>query len=99
MKINKLNNKRYQQGGWILKWVIIIIGIILILSYFGFSLEDLFKSDATQGNFGFIGRFFNSLWLDYLKPFWDMIVGIMKPFFQAILEFLQRMGRGGTIDI
>ena len=88
--------KKYQ-GGWILKWAIIIVGIILVLSYFGFDLEKLINSDTTQGNFSYIGKFFNNLWVGYGKPFYDAIANLIAPYVQAVLDLLQRMGRGGTI--
>ena len=93
------NFKKKQEGGWILRWGIIIIGIILILSYYGFNLREFMESDITTGNLNYIGELLNNIWLNYLKPIYDWTINLMTPFFKAILDLLSRMGNGGSISI
>ena len=82
---------KYQRpvtGGFI-KWLIIIIILVLILSYFGFDLKGLIEKEQTQENFKAVFAFFGKLWNDYLKRpvvyVWDEIIigfvweDILKP--------------------
>ena len=57
-----INNKR----GFIKIVILIIVGI-LILSYFKIDLRNLFSSDTTQGNLGFVWQFIQHVWYDYIK--------------------------------
>ena len=74
-----------------------IVGIILVLSYFGFDLEKFMNSDVTKGNLGYVSKFLENIWLTYGKPFYDAIANIIAPYMQAVLDLLERMGRGGTV--
>ena len=85
------------QGGWILKWAIIIVGIILVLSYFGFDLEAFMNSDTTTGNLNYVSKILLSIWVNYGKPFYDFIANLMAPYMEQLLGLLTRMGNGGTI--
>ena len=50
-----------------IKWVIIIVVALLILSYYGFSLRDLANSPTTQDNFGYVATTTVSFWDKYLQ--------------------------------
>ena len=50
-----------------IKWVIIIVVALLILSYYGFSLRSLVDSPVTQDNFQYVATSSVSVWDKYLK--------------------------------
>jgi hypothetical protein len=50
-----------------IKWVIIIVAVLLILSYYGFSLRALVESPTTQDNFGYVATTTVSFWDKYLE--------------------------------
>jgi hypothetical protein len=54
------------QRGFI-KWIIIIVVALLVLSYYGFSLRDLVNSPTTQDNFGYVATTTVTFWDKYLK--------------------------------
>ena len=65
-----------------IKYVIIIIIAILILSYFGFDIKKTAESDAAKSNFGYVWGSVQHFWDAYLatpaKFIWDRIfVGIV----------------------
>jgi hypothetical protein len=47
---------------YMIRLIILIVIIILVLSFFGVSLQNLFNSPATQANFGFVGGLLVSGW-------------------------------------
>ena len=50
-----------------IKWIIIIVVALLILSYYGFSLRTLVNNPTTQDNFGYVATTSVSVWDKYLK--------------------------------
>ncbi len=50
-----------------IKWVIIIVVALLVLSYYGFSLRTLVDSPTTQDNFQYVATSSVSVWDKYLK--------------------------------
>lgn len=50
-----------------IKWVIIIVVALLVLSYFGFSLRSLIDSPVTQDNFQYVATSTVTVWDKYLK--------------------------------
>ena len=50
-----------------IKWIIIIIVALLILSYYGFSLRTLVDSPVTQDNFHYVATSTVTVWDKYLK--------------------------------
>jgi hypothetical protein len=61
MRINTRDNRG------IIKWIIIIVIALLILSYYGFSLRALVNSPVTQDNFGYVATTTVSVWDQYLQ--------------------------------
>ena len=51
----------------IIKWIIIIVVALLILSYYGFSLRTLVEAPVTQDNFHYVATSTVSVWDKYLK--------------------------------
>jgi len=71
MKIIR-NNKR----GFI-KWIVIFIIFVIIISYFGIDLRAIVESPQTQGNLGYVWILTENVWNNYLKNpvlyFWNNI--------------------------
>ncbi len=62
----KNNRMAGEQGGFI-KWIVIIVVALLILSYFGFSLRELIDRPTTQDNFSYVATTTVTVWDKYLK--------------------------------
>ena len=71
------NSNRSNQDGFI-KYVIIIIVAILILSYFGFNIRSIAESDTSKGNFSYVWGWVSHVWNTFLLTpahyIWDKIV-------------------------
>ena len=50
-----------------IKWIIILVIILLVLSYFGFSLRTLVDQPVTQDNFTYVATSTVTVWDTYLK--------------------------------
>lgn len=74
------NNDRNKQGG-IVQWIIIIVIVVLILSYFGFDLRGLVDDEQTQDNFSVVSEFTLRVWEDYLEApanwIWENIISFI----------------------
>ncbi len=61
-----------------IKFIVIIIIAVLILSYYGINLEEIAKSPAARANFGFIKESVLWIWNVILKTpvmfIWDVIL-------------------------
>ncbi len=77
--------KNYQNG-WI-QIVVIIIVAVLILSYFGFNIEDAVESEAAQENFSYLGRLFVALWDNFLSiPVLWLYNNILIPIYNLFIR-------------
>lgn len=85
--INKIG-----QGGWILKWAVIFIAVIIILSYFGFNFEELMTSDSTTSNLDYIKDSIYNLWTNYLKEYAILIYEHTRPIIDPTLDALKNPG-------
>gem|GEM_PF-7034015 len=54
-------NLNKKEGGWVLKWIVIIFAIILVLSFLGFDIKKFMNSDMTTGNLQYMGEFLLSI--------------------------------------
>ncbi|MEI7480447.1 MAG: hypothetical protein WCJ59_02355 [bacterium] len=50
----------------IIKWIIIFVIALLILSYLGFDLKSTVESQTTQSNFGYVWGYTHAFWDKYL---------------------------------
>jgi len=50
-----------------IRFIILIIIVIAVLSYFNFDLKTFFESDIVRNNFGFIWNWTTYVWDNYLK--------------------------------
>ena len=58
---------RIPRNRGLIGWIVIIVVVLLILSYYGFSLRTLVQSPTTQDNFGYVATTSVSVWDKYLK--------------------------------
>lgn len=92
MNLKKNNN---QKGG-LLRTILIIIGIILLLSFFGINIQSVVESDATQENVGYVTGEATTIWEQYLEApltwFWESVfVGLL---WSAFVENMERIRDG-----
>ena len=50
-----------------IKWIIILVVILLIMSYYGISLRALVNNPTTQDNISYVATSSVSIWDQYLK--------------------------------
>ena len=66
------------RNGGLIKMIIILVIALLILSYFGFNLQNIVNSPTTQSNFSYVWNQLVSLWDNYLQVpatyLWDLFV-------------------------
>lgn len=79
-----------------LRFIILIIIVIAVLSYFGFNLKDFFESDIVRNNFGYVWNFVKYVWENYLarpaKYLWnDVFINLI---WDSFIENLQRFKAG-----
>jgi len=59
-----------KKSGFI-KYIIIFIILILILSYFNIDIRGIIESPSTQKNISYVIELWNVVWQKFLKPLWD----------------------------
>ena len=50
-----------------IKWIVILILVLLVLSYFGISIQSVVNSPAGQSNFSYVGNGLVYIWNQYLS--------------------------------
>jgi len=82
-KINK------QQG--LIKMIIVIVIAIVILSYFGLDLKNIWTSDQVQKNLGYVWNLIVSIWHNYLSTPFEYLWGIWVTYiWTPFLSFLKK---------
>lgn len=85
-----------------IRYIIILVVAILVLSYFGFSIKDLVQNPNTQSNFAYVWHGVVYVWYGYLaKPanyLWNEI--FLKIIWRPAIENFLRMNANQptTID-
>ncbi len=51
-----------------MKWIIIIVIALLVLSYYGYDIRKVVESDTTRNNFAYAGEVVSDVWKDYIQP-------------------------------
>lgn len=90
------------ESGLVRLIIIIIIGII-VLSYFGFNLQDIIESPQTQGNIGYVWGGVVYVWNTYLAGpvlwFWnDIFIDLLWSSFIDNITAIRNGGSGGFVD-
>lgn len=76
-----------------IKFIIFVIIIIAVLSYFNFDIKTFFESDAVRNNFQYVWGWIKYVWNNYLaRPFdylWnDVFINLI---WNTFIENLQRL--------
>ncbi|MEA2112862.1 MAG: hypothetical protein U9P50_02730 [Patescibacteria group bacterium] len=94
-----MNFKNDNRG--LIKWILIIIIAIIVLSYFGFDLRSIIESDQTQGNLGYVWGGVVMVWDTYLSQpilyFWHNI--FIDLIWDAFVENMERIKDGQPTTI
>jgi len=85
----------------LIKWIIIILIAVIILSYFGFDLRAIIESDATQGNLGYLWGLGVTVWNSYLSQpilyFWHNI--FIDLLWNSFIDNMERIRDGEPTTI
>jgi len=78
----------------LIQWIVLIIIVILVLSYFGFDLRGLISDEGTEDNFSVVWEYLTLIWERWLetpaKWIWENIISfIWNDLFLENLEKLQ----------
>lgn len=68
-----------------LRLILLVVIIILVLSFFGISLQSLFHTPATQANFGFVWQLLLNAWNIFLQ-FFNGVVATIQGFINNIVH-------------
>ena len=80
----------------IIKYIVIFLVIILVLSYFGFDLKSFMHSDPVKNNLGYIWDGIMDFWGKYLQPIYDWIAKIFGPY---ISDFIDKVENHQNINV
>lgn len=84
--------KNLDQKGSIIKWVVIIIAIILVLSYFNVNIEQFLKKPIVRDNFGFVTNKILYVWQNFLqKPVRAAYRFFVYYIWEPLIDGLERM--------
>jgi len=88
------------QSGFI-KYIILIIILIIILSYFGINIKSIFESDLFKNNFNYIFGGVKYVWEAYLarpvKYFWNNI--FIDLLWNSFIENINRIKQGKSPEM
>ncbi len=68
-----MQQKNSQAG--LIKLILILVVAVLVLSYFGISIQKVAESDAGRDNFGYISKILGQIW-SWLVNLWE---GSIRP--------------------
>jgi len=86
---------KIQKNQGIVRFLLVIIVAVLILSYLGFDIRTFIESDETQGNFKYVWGFFSDLWSDYIAPTWTRYIKPVWTYFWSFIgPTLENFGEG-----
>ena len=85
----------------LIKWIIIILIAVIVLSFFGFDLRTIIESDLTQNNLGYLWGIGVTVWNEYLsRPilyFWHNI--FINLLWDSFVENMERIKAGKPTTI
>jgi hypothetical protein len=89
-----MNFKNDNRG--LIKWLVIILIAVIVLSYFGFDLRAIVGSETTQGNLDYLWGLGVIVWDEYLSQpilyFWNNI--FMDLLWKSFIENMERIRDG-----
>ena len=86
----------------LVKWIVIILIAVIVLSFFGFNLRSIIESDLTQNNLGYLWGLGVIVWDDYLSQpilyFWhNIFINLLWDSFVDNMERI-KVGEPTTIE-
>lgn len=54
-----------------MKYILLFIGLVIILSYFNVDLRSIVEAPQTQKNIAYMTEVGQKVWEGFLKPIWD----------------------------
>jgi len=85
----------------LIKWVVIILIAVIVLSFFGFDLRSIIESDLTKNNIGYLWGLGVMVWNDYLSQpilyFWHNI--FINLLWDSFVENMERIKAGEPTTI
>ena len=98
MRYNLPMNTKEKQSGFI-RFVIMLVVVLLILSFFGFDLKSFIESPTVQHNFEYVRDTSVYVWNSYLsKPVllvWNSF--IVSALYAAFTDGLERLREGKSL--
>lgn len=95
LKLDHMKFKYETNRGVLVKWIIIIIAVILVLSYFGISIRSTAESATGQDNFSYVWNGIVNIWNNYIKDpatyLWNIFVDLI---WEPAIHNLQNMKDG-----
>ena len=82
------------------RWIILIVIAIIVLSYLGFDLRTIVEDDLTQDNIGYVWGFVLLVWEDYLRDpvLWTWNNIVLFIFNDLFLDNLDKLRDGSLFD-
>lgn len=89
--------KNDQKG--LIRTIIIIIIAIVILSYFGFDLKNIFTSEQVQKNLSYVWNFIVNIWTNYLSVPFSYLWGIWVEYiWRPLLDILSGWNSSAPVE-
>ena len=80
----------------LIRWVLLIIVLIIVLSYFNFDIRAIVEAPLTQSNLQYVSGWVAFIWSNYLSSpvlyFWHNI--FIDLLWNSFVENLERIKRG-----
>jgi len=85
----------------LVKWIVIVLIAVIVLSYFGFDLKAIIESEGTQNNLGYLWGLGVIVWNEYLSLpilyFWHNI--FINLLWSSFVENMERIKNGQPTTI
>jgi len=95
-----MSRVRHNQKGGFIKFLVLFIIVIIVISYFGIDLRAIVESPETQGNLGYVWGLAVTVWEGYLERpllyFWNNI--FIDLLWESFVSNLERIKDGQPHD-
>ena len=84
IKLKKELSHKKERG--FIKYLFYFFIIIMILSYFGFNINEFMNKDTTQNNLHYIMNILIDIWNNYIKPIYDYLANLIENFITGNID-------------
>jgi len=100
--INRQSPKSKTSGqSGIIRFILLILVAVILLSYFGFDLRSIVEDEQTQSNFAFVGEWVGVVW-DFIRTpalyVWDFITDVWDRWLSPLLDSIRDTEPSDIID-